>query len=219
MSKEHHLKYLLLIILWLTTGCKNSFEGKISYQSVFTNKKDNLQWLVLNERLGTSQVMFIKGNKVLTKTNGTFLRSQLYQGSTNRVFTRFNNDSLYWKSCDISDDPPVKYEMVKGTNIDTVLGMHCDIIIVYTKKSKTTYYYNSKYFVDPEMFKQLNYENRYFLYSKIKSLPLKSIYEASDWTLTTTATEAKAQIIENALFDIGDTSKLAPFDHIKFLHP
>ncbi|PQJ10351.1 hypothetical protein CJD36_010260 [Flavipsychrobacter stenotrophus] len=204
------MKSWAFFLLIFVTSCKKSFQGRITYSSTFTNKVNNTTFKILDERLGTKQEFFIDGNNILIFSNGSILKSQVYLGSSNKAYTRLANDSLYWKSCDASIDPPTRYEIIKGGAKDTVLGLVCDVIIIYTKKSKTTNYYNTKFSVDPEQFKKCKYENRYFLYSKIKSIPLKTIYETSEWVLTSQAVEIEPMSISKSSFDLGDTSKLTP---------
>ncbi|CAF3303912.1 unnamed protein product [Rotaria socialis] len=158
--------------------------------------------------MGTKQDYYIKGSNYKSVFNGAFTKMQIYKASENKSYTLTSkNDTLYWEDYSTNKDEAVKYELQK--NKETILGIACDVLIVEAKKSKTYFYFNSKYNIDPELFKRHNYGNWYFTISKTKALPLKTVYETDQFILTSTATEIKELKLKDSLFEIIDKKKTA----------
>ena len=185
-----------------------TFEGKISYSNTYESKIANLKSEQLDMMMGTRQDYYIKSNSYKSVVNGSFLKMQLYEPLENKAYTLTGaNDTLYWEDCSINKDEAIKYELQK--NKEVILGITCDVLIIEGAKSKTYYYFNSKYGVDPELFKGHNYLNWYYTISKTKALPLKTVYDSEQFTLTSTATEIKEQKLEDNFFALPEKSKTA----------
>jgi hypothetical protein len=90
------------------------------------------------------------------------------------------------------------------------MGVPCDLIIVKAEKSKTSVYFNSKYKANPELFKKHNYGNWYYIISKTKALPLKTVTETEQFIMTSIATEAKLMQLNDNVFEIQNKDKIAP---------
>lgn len=185
-----------------------TFEGEITYRNSYQSKLTNLKSEQLNAMMGTKQDYYIKGSNYKSLFNGAFTKMQLYKASENKSYTLTGkNDTLYWEDYSTNKDEAVKYELQK--NADTVLGIACDVLIIQANKSKTYFYFNSKYSVNPELFKGHNYGNWYYIISKTKGLPLKTVYETDQFILTSIATEIKEQKLEDNFFEIPDKKKAA----------
>lgn len=196
------------LILFTVSATAQNFEGKISYSNIYQSKVANLKSEQLSEMMGSKQDYYIKGMKYKSILNGAFLKMQLYNPKQNKSYTLTGkNDTLYWEDCSINNEEAIKYELQK--NKDTILGIPCDLMIIEAKSSKTYYYYNSKYAVNPELFKEHNYGNWYLILSKTKSLPLKTVYETDQFIMTGTATEIKAMKLEDAFFTMPYKNKIA----------
>lgn len=206
MINKTILQTALILIALNTTA--QTFEGKITYANDYQSKLANLKSEQLNAMMGTKQDYYIKGSNYKSVFNGAFTKMQLYKASENKSYTLTEkNDTLYWEDYSINKDEAVKYELQK--NKETVLGITCDVLIVEAKKSKTYFYFNSKYSVNPELFKQHNYGNWFYTISKTKALPLKTVYETDQFILTSTATEIKEQKLEDNFFELLDKKKVA----------
>jgi hypothetical protein len=137
------------------------------------------------------------------------MRMQLYRPVENKSYALTGQkDTLYWEDYGINKDIATKYEVAESK--ETVMGLLCDVLIVYTSKSKTYYYYNKKYGLNPELFKAHAYSNWYFIISKTRALPLKTIYENDQFVLTSTATNITPMRLDKKLFEIADKNKIAP---------
>lgn len=204
------MKLLVLVFLAATiTSSAQVFEGKIIYSNTYQSKLPNLQGEQLNSMMGTNQEYCIKGNNYKSLFNGEFMRMQIYRGDQNKSYTlTAKSDTLLWEDYKKNKDVAVSFTMQKSK--DTVMNIPCDVIIVSTPKSTTYYYYNKKYGVDPKLFLKHNYGNWYYIISKTKALPLKTVYETGEFILTSTAVKITPMQLDKKAFDIVDENKIAP---------
>jgi hypothetical protein len=178
-----------------------AFEGKIVYESSFISKIKGFSDGQLEALIGAKQEYFIKGGYYKSLLNGQSLTKQLYDCKANRLYNQKRlSDTLYWVDASINIDSLVNYEIKK--NADTVLGLVCDAIIMTTKASVTTFYYNSKYKIGYELYINHHYGNWAFYTEKAKSVPLKMVIETSLLKIVSTAIEIKPVKLEGDCFNI-----------------
>ena len=132
----------------------------------------------------------------------------MYRGDENKSYSlRAKSDTLYWEDYSLNKVKVISYEIKKRQ--DTILGVPCPVIIIQSQMSKTYFYYNSKYGINPELFARYNYGNWYYIMSKVKALPLKTIYENEQFIMTRVATEITPLKLEGNVFEIQNKSKVA----------
>ena len=205
------MRTLFLFFLLITPLISRSqaFEGKISYTNSYRSKTPHLNDQQLGTMMGTNQDYYIKGADYKSIFNGTFVKMQLYRSDENRSYAlTAKSDSLYWEDYSKNNDIATRIVVEKAK--ETVVGVICDVLVVYTPKTKTSYYYNTKYAVDPARFEQHNFGNWYYLLSKTKALPLKTISENDQFILISTAVSITPMKLEGSLFEIADSNKIAP---------
>ena len=186
-----------------------SFEGKIIYKINYKSKVANYPSENLNRLMGTKQIYMIKDNNYKSIFNGFFIKMQLYRGDENKGYTlTVKSDTLYREDYSINKDKALSYEIKK--NQDTIMGIPCDVIIIQAEKSKTYFYYNSNYSVNPNDFKQHKYGNWYYIISKTKALPLKTVYENAQYIATSIATEIKPERLNDEIFIIPNNVTILP---------
>jgi hypothetical protein len=186
-----------------------SFEGKITYSSIYKSKSPQLKDAQLATMMGTTQDYYIKGADYKSVFNGSYIKMQLYNSKENRSYTlTAKSDSLYCEDYSKNKDVATKFEVQKRN--ETVMGVLCDVLIVYTPKSKTSYYYSTKYGVNPALFNKHAYGNWYFVISKTKALPLKTISENEQFTSISTAVNISPMKLETKVFELPRNSKIAP---------
>ena len=203
------MKKLLLILLLtpMTAYCQN-FEGTITYANTYKSNSTNVTNEQLSRMMGSQEEYSIKGNNYKSVVNGTYMQMQLYIGSENRSYTlTAASDTMYWEDYGINEDAATKYEIKK--NAATIDGLFCDELIAHAPKSTTYVFYNRKYSVDPELFKRHTAGNWYYIISKTKSLPLKTVYETEQFTMTNTATKITPGKLSDKVFKIADRKKVA----------
>ena len=171
------------------------FEGKIMYSIAYKSKMNITSSEQLTLLLGSKQAYVIKNGNYKSAYNGKFIKLQIYRSDENRNYSLTANKAL-------------SYEIKK--NQDTIMGVPCDLIIVKAEKSKTSYYFNSSYKVNPELFKGHNYGNWYYIVSKTKTLPLKTVTETEQFIMTSIATEVKPMQLKDNVFEIQNKGKIAP---------
>ncbi len=201
--------FILLLLFSPMIGFAQSFEGKITYANSYKSNSARLKDEQLNTIMGTTQEYYIKGGDYKSIFNGSFVKMQLYKSAENRSYSlTAKSDSLYWEDYSKNKDAATKYEIRKSK--ETVMGVLCDVLIVYTPKSKVYYYYNTKYRVNPDLFKQHAYGNWYDMVSKTKALPLKTVYENELFTFSSTAISITPMKLDNSVFEIPNKNKIAP---------
>jgi len=133
-------KLVLLLLLISPIVCFSQiFEGKITYANSYKSKSPQLKDGQLGAMMGTTQDYYIKGGDYKSVFNGSFVKMQLYKTTDNRSYTLTGkSDSLYWVDYGKNKDIATRFEVEKGK--ETVMGVLCDVLIVYTPKSKTYYY-------------------------------------------------------------------------------
>ena len=205
------MKKLFVLALLLTLAFKafsQAFEGEIVYANSYKSKMPNLNDAQLGAMMGTTQEYYIKGGNYKSVFNGSFFKMQLYVNSDNKSYElTAKSDTLYWEDFGQNKDVAIRYEL--KPNSDTIMGVPCDLLIVYTAKSKTLYYYSSKYGVNPDLYKNHAYQNWYYIISKTKALPLKTVFEDDQVAFTSTAVSVKAMTLDGGLFEVGDKGKVA----------
>ncbi|GAA3941044.1 hypothetical protein GO495_09430 [Chitinophaga oryziterrae] len=205
------LLILLLLLLLFTPAISfaQTFEGKISYANSYKSNSPQLKDEQLGLMMGTIQDYYIKGGDYKSIVNGSLVKMQLYRSAENRSYTLTGkSDLLYWEDYGKNKDVATKFDIERGK--ETIMGVICDVLIVYTPKSKTFYYYSNKYGVNPGLFKQHAYGNWYYIISKTKALPLKIVYEDKQFTLTSIAVNISPMKLEAKLFEVPDKSKIVP---------
>lgn len=201
---------VLTINLFLLTNLNaQSFEGKILYKMNYESKVANYPSENLNRLMGTTQVYMIKDRNYKSIYNGLFIKWQLYRGDENKGYTlTAKSDTLYYEDYSKNKDKALSYEIKK--NQDTIMGIPCDLIIVKAEKSTTSFYFNSDYKINSELFKQHNYGNWYYIISKTKALPLKTVTETEQFIMTSVATEITPMKLKDNVFEIQNKDRVAP---------
>jgi hypothetical protein len=199
----------LLFLLSPILSLGQSFEGTIVFANSFESKSPALKAEQLSAMMGTVQTYYIKGGKYRSDFNGAFIKTQVFDNAENRSYALTGmSDSLYWEDYGKNKEVAIKYEIEK--NKETIMGVVCDLLIVHTSTSTSYYYYNKKYPIDPALYTRHAYGNWYYVISKTKSLPLKTVYENEQFIFTSTATKITPMTLDNHLFVIPDKKKVKP---------
>ncbi|PQJ10350.1 hypothetical protein CJD36_010255 [Flavipsychrobacter stenotrophus] len=203
------MKLLVLVLSLISfTGFAQNFEGKIVYKNTYNSRIPNVTAEQLATAAGATEEYYIKGNNYKIVLDGTYMKGVTYIGAENKAFTSLGiSDSLYWQDYSTYTDTPIKYEIKKDAAY--VMGLLCDVIIITTQKSKISCYYNTKYAVNPELYKHHIDGHWYYIISKTNALPLKTITENQMLTIINTAVSVTPEKLNNKLFDVKDRTKLA----------
>jgi hypothetical protein len=189
-----------------------SFEGVAVYQNTYVSKLPQLTNEQLNAMMGTKQEYSMKGGNYKSVFNGSFVQSQLYRQADNKMYMKMGNDeALYWTDGATNKDEVVDFKILK--NQEEILGVMCDALVVTSKTNKVTVYFNSKYKIDPTLFKGHAYGNWNFIIEKTKALPLKTLLENAQFSLTSIAQEVKPAKVSDETFALpaGVVTKPSPF--------
>jgi len=202
-----------LLIFLLFFCCMNirsqSFEGMLVYSVNYESKSSNVTSDQLNSLMGTKQWYAIKEGNYKSVFNGNFIKLQIYRNDENRNYNlTAKSDTLYYENYNVNKDKALSFEIKK--NQDTIMGIPCDLIIVKAEKSTISFYFNSDYKINFELFKQHNYGNWYYIISKTKALPLKIVAETEQFIMTSIGTEITPMKLNDNVFEIQNKDKKAP---------
>lgn len=203
-------KFALLLLFFCCLNIHSqNFEGMLVYSIKYESKSSEVTSDQLNSLMGTKQWYAIKGGNYKSVFNGNFIKLQIYRNDENRNYSlTARSDTLYYEDYSENKDEALSYEVKK--NQDTIMGVPCDLIIVNAEKSKTSYYFNSSYKVNPELFKNHSYGNWYYMVSKTKALPLKTVMETEQFIMTSIAIEVKPMQLNDNVFEIQNKDRIAP---------
>lgn len=207
--KKIRILSLLFFLTFSVYSQEYNFEGKLVYKINYESKSSRVSSSQLNNLMGTKQLYSIKEGNYKSVFNGIFLKFQIYRNDENRNYSlTAKSDTLYYEDYSKNKDKALSYEIKKHQ--DTIMGVPCDLIIVKAEKSKTSYYFNSSYKVNPELFKGHNYGNWYYIVSKTKALPLKTVTETEQYIMTSVVTEFTPTKLNDNVFEIQNKAKIAP---------
>lgn len=183
------------------------FEGKIVYKNEFKSKNPQMTDQQLATMFGATQEFYVKGNNYKSVSNGSLFLWQIYAPKENKLYSKMTNTaSVYWNDAAVNTDSILKFELKKASTV--ILGYTCDELILTCKSGMQKYYFNSKFGVDPKLFAAHTYGNFAYYLAKSKSWPLKSYIETEHFTITSTATEVKAMVVDATIFKLPAGAKL-----------
>lgn len=203
------MKKLLTIVMTIVslTVFGQTFEGKIVYQNTYTSKLPNVSSEQFSLMMGTTQEYLIKGGNYKSSADGKFLQWQLYNKTDNKIYSKMaNSESIFWNDGSTNTDEVLKVEINKG--VTKILDYTCDEVVLTCKSGIQKYYFNSKIGVDISLFEGHLYGNWYDYLKVSKALPLKSIIENAQFTLTSSATEIKDIKLDEKEFQLPENAKI-----------
>lgn len=178
------------------------FEGKIVYTNKFTSKMASVSSEQMATTMGTKQEYYIKGGNYKSVVNGTAFKLQVYDNKTNRLYNKLPDiDTLFWLDATTNNDEAISAETRHKK--EKVAGVECDVLVVKTKKTTTTYYFSSKYKVNAALFEKHKYGNWYYFVKRSGALPLKIVMEGPGAVMESTATEIKPMALKADFFSLG----------------
>lgn len=210
MKKTHLI--ILLIILSVFTAFGQAFEGKIVYSNSYKSKNQQIpdqQWQTI---LGSTQEYFIKDSDYKSISNGSLMQWQLYVNKDNKLYNKMSNSEMaVWNDCNNQGDEVLKTEVNKG--VTEILGYKCDEVVLFCKSGAQRYYFNPKLSVDPKLFINHKFGNWYQYLLLSKALPLKTVIETAQFTMTSVATEVKVEKLDVKQFQLpaGIQTQKSPY--------
>ncbi|WP_438422228.1 hypothetical protein [Aquimarina macrocephali] len=194
-------RFFLLLLLVNTFVFGQNFEGKITYQNSYESKTPNLTNEQLNLLMGTIQEYVIKNANYKTSFNGKMNQFQIYRSEENKLYNKFSNANiLYWSDGSVEGEKIVEVKKVK--NKEMILGINCDELTMRTSRGIYIYYYNSKYAIDPNNFKDHIFGNWYAYVKESKSIPLKMVMDTPEFKSTSIAIKIEELEVKKEIFDL-----------------
>jgi hypothetical protein len=206
------IRIFLLLVISSVVSKAQSFEGKILYQNSYKCKIPNVTDELFTAMMGASWEYTIKGASYRTASNGTMLQWQLYLPKDNKLYSKFSNSpSIFWNDGAVNPDSVLKTELNK--DVVEILGHRCDELILTCKSGVQKYYFNSKFKVDPNLYKNHKFGNWHEYLIASKSVPLKITIDNAQFSLESVATGIQEQKVNDQLFVLpaGVALEKSPF--------
>lgn len=202
-------KLLTIAITALTaTVFGQTFQGKIVYQNTYVSNLPNVTSEQFTTMMGSTQNYIIKDGDYKSSANGTLFQWQLYINKDNKLYSKMSNsETIFWNDGATNPDEVLKVELNK--DVTEILGYKCDEVILTCKSGTQKYYFNSKLGVAASLFTGHLYGNWHDYLKVAKALPLKSIIENAQFTLTSVATEIKETKLDDTEFQLPENAKTA----------
>ncbi|HEX8327973.1 MAG TPA: hypothetical protein VF629_10565 [Hymenobacter sp.] len=209
------MKHTLILILSLFTAVASwaqSFEGEIIYANTYKSKAPNVtdeQW---SSMMGNTYNYYIKGAQYKSVANGQLVQWQLYRSADNKLHSKLaNSEAAFWNDGGVNEDTVLKSEIKKGAV--EILGYKCDELTLTCKNGVQKYYYSSKLAVDPKLYVNHKFGNWYDMLMLTKSMPLKMIVDAPQFSMESVATAVKPAKLEDKFFELpaGMQTQKSPY--------
>jgi hypothetical protein len=189
--------YLIILVTLVPKFCfSQSFEGRILYDITYLNKDSSM----FNNQyeaqfMGSKKELLIKGGRYLILLNG-FITSEYYDNVSNTFhYKSKGSDSVYSVSGYFNSDTILNYKRIRKTK-EFILGNYCHKLIIETKESVITVFFNKKYKVDKSLYSRHNFRFWSFIIEKTGSIPLKTIVETKNLIISTTAVKVQSLNLE-----------------------
>jgi len=208
-----NLLLLTLYILFTFNISAQNFEGKITYKTTYTSKIMFVSDTKLKETMGDIQESFYSENKYLNKMNGKMIEWQLYLPNENKLYSKSGlSESIYW------NDAAENKDEIKSININKkatrVLGNMCDEMIIETKSGMQKYYFSTGTLpLNSALYEKHSYGNWNTYLKEANAIPLKYIIDTPQFTMEATASDIKAEKLDDKIFALPANTKFekAPF--------
>lgn len=204
------MKKILTIVMAVLTATVfgQTFEGEIIYQNTYTSKLPNITDQQITSMMGSTQNYIIKGGNYKSSANGTMFLWQLYINKDNKLYNKMSNSEIIlWNDGGANPDSVLSVEVNRG--VTDILGYKCDEVILTCVSGIQKYYFNSRLGVDISLYSGHLYGNWYDYLKVAKALPLKSIIDNAQFTLTSVSTEIKEIKLDDRVFQLPDDAKTA----------
>jgi len=189
------------------TVCSQHFEGKIVYQNSYQSKLPSVSGEQFTELMGSRQEYFIKGGSYKSVSNGTYFAWQIYINKDNKLYNKLgHSETVLWYDGGKADDAVL--EVAHNKDVIEILGYSCDELILKSKNRITTYYFSSKLGVDVSLYSKHLFGNWYEYLKIAKALPLKTVSNTDQITLTSVATEIKPMKLDDKEFTLPSNAKI-----------
>ncbi|MBK9249890.1 MAG: hypothetical protein IPM69_17745 [Ignavibacteria bacterium] len=183
------------------------FEGVITFEDTYTSSDPAVDVEAIKIQYGTKSEFYIKNGNYKQIYNGSILKSVLFIKNYNRSYIHSSiTDTLFYVDCTESNESIVSTEA--SNNKESVLGRNCSILQIKANDlldkefRKSTYYFDESIAINPEWFENSHFGSYDKLYAITKSIPIKTIHEMENYTVTSVAVSIKKQSIDSTFFDL-----------------
>jgi hypothetical protein len=193
---------LSLLFFFNSLTAQTYFEGEVIYRSEIFKKVSGKTFPGTTQPASYIKESFKNGNW-LQQPDGGIIEYMQFDTLTNKIYWKLrNSDTLFFEDGRYrraaENDPGMKYRIVLNT--DTLLGMVCNSLIIQTKALELTLVYCPTLQVDPAWYSKTKIGFYDLIYSKTKSICLKSVITTRQSVSVSTATEIYYVEVEDTVF-------------------
>jgi hypothetical protein len=193
---------LSLLLFFNSLTAQTYFEGEVIYRSEIFKKADGKTIPDTTQSASYIKESF-KGGSWMQQPEGGIIEYMYFDTLTNKIYWKLHNsDTLFFEDGRYrraaENDPGMKYHI--ALNTDTLLGMVCNSLIIQTKALELTLVYCPALQVNPAWYRKTRVGFYDLIYSKTKSICLKSIITTRQSVSVSTAMEIYYTDMEDTVF-------------------
>jgi hypothetical protein len=196
---------ITLILLCITTIAlaQKSFEGEVVYSISVTSNTPGVTNKQFSDLLGTKMNYYMKAANYKSIFNGKLGYWSMYIDKDKKFYEKTSkngNNLIVWNEVNINHDTVSKIDLKK--NDTTILGYQCDKVVFTCKSGLQTFYFNSRFEVDPNLYINDQEGLWYAFLEKSRSLALKQVIDNRLFTLTLTAISVERKQLDDKFFEL-----------------
>jgi hypothetical protein len=208
------MKYLVFLLFSINTCFgQDFFEGQIKYKVTVVKKDKTTDPKMLEEYDNKVWTYDFKNGNFKWSFPSTFWLGHIYNQKENKFyFLSKGSDLATWQNGKKLTDSIINIKTVK-TNVQ-ILKQKCDLLTIKTKYltqnivRTRSYYYSSKFRIDPKWFAQYKSNNFDMIYKLTKAVPLKITDDFGTFQINYEAIEIKPKILNISTFTIDPKLRL-----------
>ena len=195
--------FYILLLSCLNVKAQEYFEGEIIYKTIIQKKDPAFDVTSIPIYPATTLSFLFKQGLWINRPDTSMIEFGHFRWDDNRQYYKFRGfDTLYYTDYSVLNPELEGLQSIDSEmNTDTILGMICNSLILKTPKLTLTLVYSPLIAVNPTWFEKTKGAYYDLIYSRTKSLYLKSIVEYEQYISSDEAVKITNKKIPNEVFE------------------
>ncbi len=204
--------FLLLSLTLCLSVFSQNFQGMITYQTTYESKVDDITTEEMFGQKESSDTTYIKDGFYLSKSSTDFMNYLLWRSKDTMQYFRnkLSKDTVWY---DKTNSHPSNFDSTNiEENVDSILGYHCNKLIVYTGNQTYEYYYNPDFKLEPKCYSQYLNISKYNIMKIMQSPYLRLKVSSPINSMDMIAVNILIESLSDSIFQIPD-GELVKFEY------
>lgn len=195
-------KTITFLLLFTVGACYAQFSGKITYKDSYESKIPHVSSEAFEQFIGAKRELYLQGLFYKNVHYGEVTSILLYRGNVNRLYMyNISADTIFVIDARNDSLSTVSQYLLEDSD-EVILGMKCKKLTITSELGTSIYFFNTRYPINPNDFKNHKFNFWNFYTSVAKAIPLKIIFESKDINFTSTAIEIEQKKLPNGVFAV-----------------